>query len=38
MLPPTARGTITYLAAPGQYTINEEIIEIEFQGQKKVRV
>lgn len=35
MLPPTARGTITYIAPPGHYNINEEVIEIEFQGQKK---
>lgn len=37
MLPPNARGTITYLAPHGQYNIEEEIIEVEFQGAKKVR-
>jgi ATPsynthase alpha/beta subunit N-term extension len=37
MLPPNARGTITYLAPHGQYNIDEEIIEVDFQGQKKVR-
>jgi hypothetical protein len=36
MLPPGARGNITYIAPAGDYSINEEIIEVEFQGQKKV--
>lgn len=36
MLPPNARGTITYLAPHGQYNIDEEIIEVDFQGTKKV--
>ena len=36
MLPPGARGNITYLAPAGSYSINEEIIEVEFQGQTKV--
>lgn len=31
MLPPGARGTISYIAAPGEYTVNDEVIEIEFQ-------
>jgi V-type H+-transporting ATPase subunit A len=35
MLPPGARGNITYLAPAGNYTIDEELIEIEFQGQKR---
>lgn len=37
MLPPGARGNITYIAPAGQYGINEEVIEVEFQGTKKVR-
>ena len=37
MLPPNARGTITYLAPAGQYNIDEELIEVDFQGSKKVR-
>jgi len=35
MLPPGARGVVTYLAPEGQYTIEEEVIELEFQGVKK---
>nr|Q38676.1 RecName: Full=V-type proton ATPase catalytic subunit A isoform 1; Short=V-ATPase subunit A 1; AltName: Full=V-ATPase 69 kDa subunit 1; AltName: Full=Vacuolar proton pump subunit alpha 1 [Acetabularia acetabulum]BAA09097.1 adenosine triphosphatase A subunit [Acetabularia acetabulum] len=34
MLLPQAKGTVTYIAAPGNYTINEKIIEVEFQGAK----
>jgi vacuolar-type H+-ATPase catalytic subunit A/Vma1 len=37
MLPPTARGNITYIAPAGQYNIDEEVIEIEFGGATKVR-
>lgn len=36
MLPPNARGNITYLAAPGEYNIEDKVIEVEFQGVKKV--
>lgn len=36
MLPPNARGTITYMAPHGQYNIEEEVIEVEFNGTKKV--
>lgn len=35
MLPPGSKGVITYLAPPGDYNINEKVIEIEFHGQKK---
>jgi ATPsynthase alpha/beta subunit N-term extension len=31
MLPPGARGSITYIAPPGQYSVTDEVIEIEFQ-------
>lgn len=37
MLPPGARGNITYIAPAGHYNIDEEVIEVEFQGAKKVR-
>ncbi|ESP02178.1 hypothetical protein LOTGIDRAFT_185986 [Lottia gigantea] len=34
MLPPKAKGTVTYVAEPGQYDINDVILETEFDGQK----
>jgi V-type H+-transporting ATPase subunit A len=34
MLPPGAMGTVTWIAGDGEYTIEEELIEIEFQGKK----
>lgn len=34
MCPPRSRGTITYIAGPGMYTVEQPILEIEFQGQK----
>mmetsp|Transcript_2647 Transcript_2647/g.5850 ORF Transcript_2647/g.5850 Transcript_2647/m.5850 type:complete len:616 (-) Transcript_2647:437-2284(-) len=35
MLPPGARGNISYIAPAGHYNINEEVIEVDFQGTKK---
>lgn len=35
MLPPGQRGTITYLKPRGNYTIEEDVIEIEFEGERK---
>ena len=35
MLPPSARGTITYIAPAGDYSVTEKVIEVEFNGQKK---
>lgn len=35
MLPPTARGNVTYIAPAGHYNVNEEVIEIEFGGARK---
>ncbi|PNW78016.1 hypothetical protein CHLRE_10g461050v5 [Chlamydomonas reinhardtii] len=35
MLPPGARGTVTYIAPTGHYNVEEEIIEVDFQGTKK---
>ncbi|CDF89343.1 ZYBA0S04-01970g1_1 [Zygosaccharomyces bailii CLIB 213] len=34
LLPPRARGTITWIATEGDYTIEEKVIEVEFDGQK----
>jgi vacuolar-type H+-ATPase catalytic subunit A/Vma1 len=34
LLPPRARGTITKIAAAGSYTVDEKILEIEFDGKK----
>ncbi|KAK8003721.1 hypothetical protein PG989_003440 [Apiospora arundinis] len=34
MLPPRARGTITKIASKGEYTVDEKILEVEFNGQK----
>lgn len=36
MLPPGARGSISYIAPPGQYNITEKVLELEFGGEKKV--
>mmetsp|Transcript_34105 Transcript_34105/g.30875 ORF Transcript_34105/g.30875 Transcript_34105/m.30875 type:complete len:122 (+) Transcript_34105:346-711(+) len=35
MLPPTAKGKITFIAPEGQYNINEKILELETEGGKK---
>lgn len=37
LVPPGARGNISWIAPAGEYTIADEVIEIEFAGQKKVR-
>ena len=34
MLPPKARGTVTYIAPPGNYTVKDKIMETEFDGEK----
>lgn len=34
MLPPRARGKITRIAEAGEYTVDEKILEIEFDGKK----
>jgi V-type H+-transporting ATPase subunit A len=34
-LPPFSMGKITYIAPEGQYTLQDEVLELEFQGQKK---
>ncbi|KAI0006917.1 ATP synthase alpha/beta family, nucleotide-binding domain-containing protein [Xylariaceae sp. FL0662B] len=34
LLPPRARGTITRIAPKGEYTVDEKILEVEFNSQK----
>ncbi|EPZ35747.1 V-type ATPase [Rozella allomycis CSF55] len=34
ILPPKAKGTITYIAPQGSYTLNDVVLETEFMGQK----
>jgi len=34
LLPPRARGTITRIAEAGSYTVDEKILELEFDGKK----
>lgn len=34
MLPPSVRGTVSYIAPAGEYNIEEEIIEVDFMGTK----
>ncbi|KAH8177238.1 ATP synthase alpha/beta family, nucleotide-binding domain-containing protein [Sarocladium implicatum] len=34
MLPPRARGTITKIASKGEYTVAENLLELEFDGKK----
>ncbi|KAG2725833.1 hypothetical protein I3843_01G082900 [Carya illinoinensis] len=34
-LPPDAMGKISFIAAPGQYSLKDTVLELEFQGVKK---
>ncbi|KAI2471915.1 V-type ATPase [Annulohypoxylon bovei var. microspora] len=34
LLPPRARGTITKIVGKGEYTVDEKILEVEFNGKK----
>ncbi|KAL3232901.1 V-type proton ATPase catalytic subunit A [Nakaseomyces bracarensis] len=34
LLPPRARGTITWIAPAGDYTVDEKVLEVEFDGNK----
>ncbi|RZF40335.1 hypothetical protein LSTR_LSTR006944 [Laodelphax striatellus] len=34
ILPPKAKGTIKYLAPPGNYTVDDIVLETEFDGEK----
>jgi len=35
LLPPRARGTITHIAEAGEYTLQDTILEVEFDGKKQ---
>ncbi|KAF3836532.1 hypothetical protein F7725_029090 [Dissostichus mawsoni] len=35
MLPPRNRGTVTYVAPPGNYDVNDVVMELEFEGLKE---
>lgn len=35
MLPPGARGSVSYIAPAGEYTIEDKVIELEFGGSKQ---
>ncbi|CAB1316024.1 unnamed protein product [Coregonus sp. 'balchen'] len=35
MLPPRSRGTVTYVAPPGNYDVNDVVLELEFEGVKE---
>ncbi|CAG9315084.1 unnamed protein product [Blepharisma stoltei] len=35
LIPPRAQGRVTFIAPPGQYNINEKVIELEFNGERK---
>ncbi|GAB0201119.1 V-type proton ATPase catalytic subunit A-like [Grus japonensis] len=32
MVPPRSRGTVTYIAPPGNYSVSDVVLELEFQG------
>ncbi|CAG9836368.1 unnamed protein product [Diabrotica balteata] len=34
ILPPKAKGTVTYIAEPGNYTVDEIVLETEFDGDR----
>lgn len=34
LLPPRARGTVTWIAPAGEYTVDEKVLEVEFEGKK----
>lgn len=34
MVPPRARGTVTYVAEAGSYDVNDIVLETEFDGEK----
>ena len=36
MAQPTARGTVTYIAPAGEYSLTDKVLELEFGGVKKV--
>ncbi|RPB05972.1 vacuolar ATP synthase catalytic subunit A [Choiromyces venosus 120613-1] len=36
LLPPRARGTITHISEKGSYTLEDTVLEIEFEGKKQI--
>ena len=36
MVPPNARGNVTYIAPEGEYSLEDKTLELDFQGTKKV--
>ena len=34
IVPPRARGTVTYIAEPGSYGVEDIVLETEFDGEK----
>ena len=36
MVPPNARGNVTFIAPEGQYSIEDKVLELDFNGTKKV--
>ncbi|KQK85158.1 V-type proton ATPase catalytic subunit A [Amazona aestiva] len=32
MVPPRSRGTVTYIAPPGRYSVSDVVLELDFQG------
>ncbi|KAK9511830.1 hypothetical protein O3M35_000416 [Rhynocoris fuscipes] len=34
ILPPKGKGTVTYIAPPGSYTVDDVVLETEFDGEK----
>ncbi|XP_069797253.1 V-type proton ATPase catalytic subunit A-like isoform X2 [Narcine bancroftii] len=35
LVPPSARGTVSYIAPPGNYTIKDVVLELDFEGKGK---
>ena len=35
ILHPKAKGRVTYMAPPGNYSVNEKIIEVEYMDKKQ---
>jgi len=36
MVPPGAKGNVTYIAPAGEYCLEDKVLELEFGGVKKV--
>ena len=36
MVPPGAKGNVTYIAPAGEYSLEDKVLELEFGGVKKV--